>query len=101
MKTSKVFKAAKKRLWDGEGHWLKSGKNRFVCHAIWEDPDVRAEDKRKAMNIVENLLGPHETLEDWLFAKHQIRAYQDKHQAQETRQAWLNHLINHYESIGD
>jgi len=101
MKTSKVFKAAKKGLWNGEGNWFAIDKNRFICCSIWESPNICEEDKLKALNIVAHLLGRHETLEAWLFAKHQIRAYKDYPQAQETRRAWLDHLIAHYESIGD
>jgi hypothetical protein len=101
MKTSKIFRAAKAQLWGGDGHCFASSKNRFICNAIREAPKVGDGDKRKAINIVENLLGRHETLEAWLSAEHRIRAYKDYPQMQETRRAWLNHLIEHYESIGD
>jgi len=101
MKTSKVFKAAKEQLWDGEGNWFESGKERFVCVAILEAPNIRVMDKRKARYIVQCLLGGHESLEGWLNATHQIRAYDERCKAQITRHAWLDHLINHYESIGD
>lgn len=101
MKTSKVFKAAKKGLWNGKSDWFATGKNRFICGSIWQAPNICAEDKRKAINIVAHLLGKFETLEGWLLSNHQISAYQDQPKAQETRRAWLDHLINHYESIGD
>jgi len=101
MKTSKVFKAATQHLWNGEGDWFASGKERFICHAILDAPKVSDRDKYRARRIVEDLLGPHESLEGWLLSNHQIRAYQAPVKTQETRRAWLDHLINHYESIGD
>jgi hypothetical protein len=101
MKTSKIFRAAKAQLWDGEGHWLARKKDRFVCYAILEHPNISNRDKYRARHIVESLLGRHETLEDWLSAKHRIHAYEDLCKMQETRQAWLDHLIAHYESLGD
>jgi hypothetical protein len=100
MKTSKIFRAAKAQLWDGEGHWLARKKDRFVCHAI-DASNARDRDKLKAKRIVDDLLGEHETWENWLFSNHQIKAYQDMPRAQETRRAWLDHLIEHYESLGD
>jgi len=100
MKTSKVFKAAKAQLWDGEGDWCRTDKEKFICIAIWGTPNIRDGDKIKARRIVENLLGGHDTLEGWLSATHQIKAYNDRPKIQQTRRAWLDHLINHYESIG-
>lgn len=101
MKTSKVFQTAKKRLWDGEGDWCRTDKEKFICIAIWETPNIPDRDKIKARRIVENLLGGHDTLEGWLSETHQIRAYNDAQKTQQTRRAWLDHLIAHYKRIGD
>jgi hypothetical protein len=102
MKTSAVFKAAKKGLWNGIGECQEQSKERYICHAIyWRVIDCSYVESRKALKIISLLLEGHDTLEEWLWAKHRIRANNNTKKLQQTRQAWLDHLIAHYKSIGD
>ena len=102
MKTSKVFKVAKKKLWDGVVDLRPTNKERFICNAITFSPNIPSEDRKRARGIVNSLLGKHGTLEDWLRANHKIHfTRDDSERRQLTRRAWLDHLIAYYESIGD
>ena len=101
MKTSEVFKLAKQHLWDGIGNQIDSSKEKFICVAICWRTKCSSEDQEKTTKIIQKLLGRYETLEEWLLRKHRINANTDPIKLQETRQAWLDHLIAHYKSIGD
>ena len=100
MKTSDVFKAAKLQLWDGVPKNYSDDKRSHICLAI-EIADVPTKYQRKAQRIVQKLLHPYATLNQWLLNEKHINPMLQHKKLQETRQAWLDHLINHYESIGD
>jgi hypothetical protein len=101
MKTSAIFKAAKKHLWNGVGNHFDSPKERFICVAICWKTECSFKEQDKTTKIIQKLLGKYETLEEWLLQKHRINANTDPIKLQKTRQAWLDHLIKHYQSIGD
>jgi len=99
MKTSEAFIATKPWILDGvENNHLKST---YVCIAACDVSIVCA---AKVRAVVLPLLDSWSTLENWLEAEHGIRPssraiYIEKMQA--TRHAWVDHLIAHYQSIGD
>jgi hypothetical protein len=95
-KLSRVFRAAKKILWDGDNYEL----NTYICHAI-ERTNFKLGDQYRAKKVIQNLLEGEVCLEQWLWEKHRITGSSDDKKIQQTRHAWLNHLIKHYESIGD
>jgi hypothetical protein len=101
MKTSAVFKLAKQHLWDGVGYQWDSPKEKFICVAICWKTRCSNKDQERTTKIIQRLLGRHESLEAWLLAKHRINSTTDQVKLQQTRQAWLDHLIAHYESLGD
>lgn len=102
MKTSEIFKAAKKHLWNGVGEWREQSKERYICHAIyWRVMGCSINEVHYTKQIISLLLEGHDTLEEWLWAKHRISANNDTKKLQQTRQAWLDHLVKHYKSIGD
>lgn len=95
MKTSEKFRVIKNILWDGKGG---IGKNKFeyICHAAGHlgFTDIPP--------IIEELLYPRKSLGGWLYHYHRIHPNSDNDEKMQiTRQAWLDHLIEHYESIGD
>jgi len=100
MKTSEVFRAAKKRLWDGVSNYADTPGTRYLCHAISLSNGRSEGDKRRVEDIVQKLLYPHYTLESWL-NECGFDSYGDRKKTQQTRHAWVDHLIKHYESIGD
>lgn len=105
MKTSKAFKIARNKLWDGYGTICPPGKERYICYALtaggrYRSPAVR-EDFLRAERIIMTLLGGYVALELWLAGVHGIGWYGQTPKLQATRKAWLDHLIEHYESMGD
>jgi hypothetical protein len=102
MKTSEIFKAAKKHLWNGVGEWNGQPKERYICHAIyWRVVGCSIDEVHYAKRIIALLLEGYDTLDEWLTAVHGINPYDDTKKLQRTRQAWLDHLVKHYKSIGD
>lgn len=97
MKTSQVFIRAKNFLSTGSN---EKGKTEYICYAI-EKTRCSVGDKEKARKIIEELLGDYLTLGSWLAAEKGIWNDRTGVKVQETRHAWLDHLIAHYESIGD
>lgn len=100
MKTSEVFKLAKAKLKTGSG---KTGE-RYICYAL-SRVNAPHQDIRNAKRIVQYLLKGCVSLEAWLYHKHNIGvnffARESAKKMQATRQAWLDHLIEHYEAQGD
>ena len=94
MKTSEAFRLTKKKLWDGV-----TGLRpvlRGVCYAARDagvDEIVRP--------IIMELIKPHAFLGEWLEQNHGIVLCGDFARYQQTRHAWVDHLIQHYKSIGD
>ena len=102
MKTSQVFRKAKKRLAMNEyERYSTAGKNTYICSAI-ETCGVHHLDIVRTQEIIKNLLGTeHYTFASWLSDNGVLNPLSDYLKLQQTRQAWLDHLIEHYESIGD
>ena len=97
MKTSQVFIRAKKLLSTGPGQY---GKTEYICYAI-DQTRCYARDKRKATEIIMKLLDNNYTFGSWLENVKEIENDRVGEKMQVTRHAWLDHLIEHYESIGD
>ena len=97
MKTSQVFIRAKNNLYTGHG---SKGKTEYICYAI-EKTRCSEVDKVRTTEIIMGGLSGWVTLGSWLENEKGIE--NDRHgvKLQETRHAWLDHLIEHYESIGD
>lgn len=97
MKTSQVFTRAKKLLSTGP---CQNGKTEYICYAI-EQTRCPFPDKQKATDIIMKLLDNNYTFGAWLENVKGIENDRCGEKVQETRHAWLDHLIEHYESIGD
>ena len=97
MKTSQVFTRAKNKLSHGPHEY---GKTEYICYAIARTK-CSVGDKEKAIAIIMNLLEGCITLGSWLDIVQGIENARYGKKVQETRHAWLDHLIEHYESIGD
>jgi len=110
MKLSQIFREAKYELWNGFGQPYQP---KFVCHAInrlFARHPLHDDRIYAAKHVISELLNGHTTLEDWLVANKHCRMedlymingnFRDPKKIQATRHAWLNHLIQHYESIGN
>lgn len=100
MKTSKVFKIAKERLANKEHSYIC-----YALHAALADGAITRRDHDRNVRIIEKLLGEdNHTLGRWLIAHKKIVWWQHHRGTQkihETRLAWLDHLIAHYEAKGD
>lgn len=97
MKTSQVFTRAKNLLSTGPAD---RNKTEYICYAIDRTryPKVNRE---KAKNIIMGLLDNNYTFGGWLEHVKGIENDGFGAKVQETRHAWLDHLIEHYESIGE
>lgn len=98
MKTSKVFKQARKLI--------AAGKYTFICHACasqfgWDKAMGYDTTYSYAEQVVQSRLDRRPTFEDWLWVKHQISAYSDPIKLRNTRLAWLDSLIAEFEANGD
>ena len=101
MKTSYIFKEALKFLWNGIEPKSKI-KDKYVCHCLEKVKHKYKINVGPQLKIINKLLDNRYTLETWLYDKHLISPILDNpSQIQATRKAWFEHLINHYESIGD
>lgn len=99
MKTSQVFIQAKKRLSTSPADYV-NGKTEYICYAI-DRTRCSALDKQKAKDIIMNLLEGCYTFGSWLDYAKGIENDRCGAKVQETRHAWLDHLITHYSNIGD
>ena len=97
MKTSQVFTRAKKFLSTGHGDY---GKTAYICYSI-DRVRCSARDKQKARDIIMQLLDNNYTFGGWLENVKGIENDRTGAKLQETRHAWLDHLIEHYESLGE
>lgn len=97
MKTSQVFIRAKKLLSTGLNG---KGKPEYICYAI-EKTMCDDVDKARATEIIMEGLSGYVTFGSWLENEKGIENDRCGAKVQETRHAWLDHLIEHYESIGD
>ena len=97
MKTSQVFTRAKKRLSTGPDDHVKT---EYICYAIDRTRCPKV-DREKAKNIIMELLDNNYTFGSWLENVKGIENDRTGAKLQETRHAWLDHLITHYSNIGD
>ena len=97
MKTSEVFKRAKKHLSTGPNNW---GKPEYICYAI-EKARCSEVDKARATEIIMAGLAGWVTFGSWLENEKGIKNDRTGEKLQTTRHAWLDHLITHYSNIGD
>ena len=97
MKTSEALKLTKRHIWDGYRDRCYD-KERYIClAALTESITVHEHVKY----VVMPLLGDCETLEAWLYKHYRIHADSDMPKLQHTRHKWIEHLIQHYENLGD
>lgn len=104
MKTSEVFKVALTYLWDGKYTQKENDKEKYICFCLEAATYHYFFDLDKHLVIIDNLLEGVGCLENWLLWNHGIIVNQSKRNSikmQKTRKQWLEHLIKHYESIGD
>lgn len=99
MKTSQVFIRAKKFLSTGPTDY-GNRKTQYICYAI-DETRCSDTDKEKAKDIIMELLDGCQTFGMWLEHAKGIANNRHGEKVQETRHAWLDHLIEHYKSIGD
>ena len=102
MKTSEVFQHALEFLWDGKEP--NDNKETYVCFCLEEANKYYFFDLDKYLSIIDVLLEGRGCLEGWLLWNHNIICFGGKRNTikmQKTRKQWLEHLIKHYESIGD
>ena len=99
MKTSQVFIRAKRFLSTGPTDY-GNRKTEYICYAI-DRTRCSGTDKDKARDIIMELLDDNYTFGVWLENVKGIANDRHGEKVQETRHAWLDHLIAHYESIGD
>lgn len=92
LQIAQAFRAAKERLWDGRGQW-PDGMNSSICFAIVESGHPS---KQGACAIVDERLDGQPYLGTWLraqgitdFTRQQLQAH---------RHAWLDQLIEEFES---
>lgn len=97
MKTSEALRRAKQLVYGGEGG---TGNDYFhICYAA-----TSAGVGHIVCPIIMNLLRPHSSLGAWIVDKigKPLGESQEKmRKLQATRHAWLDHLIAHYEALGD
>lgn len=116
MKTSKIFKQAKERLWDGHNDWING--EMYICHAIDETswqcgvrPTDRYFDRRyapylRAMKIIQERIHPHCDLDNWVRKNVKgswktLNKINSSEQLQAYRHRWLDALIQEFEAKGD
>lgn len=104
MKISEVLKACKKHLAKNWGEACREyNKPKYICYAINRCEDVPEWDKRQARNYVLKQLDGCYTLEEWLAVKHNTSMLFSKvelDKLQETRRAWLKHMIKQLRKEG-
>jgi hypothetical protein len=96
MRISEVLKLARPRIEDR--------RNRFLCDAIVE-MQIGMVDMVKTKGFIDAQLGGGDSmycLANWLFDHHGILVfdYSDE-KLKNTRLAWIDHMIEYLESIGD
>lgn len=97
MKTSQVFIRAKNLLSTGPND---KGKPEYICYAI-DKTRCSEVDKDRTTEIIIKLLDGYPTFGSWLENEKGIVNDRTGAKLQETRHAWLDHLITHYSNIGD
>jgi hypothetical protein len=105
MKTSDLFTMTKVAL----EFRKKRGTAPYICWSLadlFENNYIERKDCVRGRVILYDLLGHSSTLESWLLngkhtTKRALNSSRGKEKAYATRQAWLDHLIEHYKALGD
>lgn len=92
LQIAQAFRAAKELLWDGRGQW-PDGTDLFICFAIVGSGHPSEQD---ACAIVHERLDGQPALGTWLMAQG-ITDF-TRQQLQAHRHAWLDQLIEEFES---
>ena len=97
MKTSEAFRLTKVKVWDGKNN-RSLGQSSYICFAA----SNALRKPGQVTKVIEKLLDGHASMHSWLIAQG-CEPWQEVSQLriQTTRHAWLDHLIEHYKSIGD
>lgn len=110
MKTSDILKAAKKNLRctgriDGKIPWICISIKYAIGYYSRAVPQPQLYPKeKKLLELIQSRLFPGNTLELWLQVNHGIQISQSieyRNQIQATRHAWVDSLIEEFESKGD
>ena len=111
MKTSAVFKRAKKQLattYGEVGYYNSAGKEQFICIALWTAAErtkrITVKDVERCEDILASRLEGAHTLEAWLLDKGCIPfgwTTSTRDRIQQHRHAWLDMLIAEFEVKGD
>lgn len=88
---AEAFRAAKARLWDGNGSW-PFDRDRYICRAL---ENCGHPSKKVAKEIIRTRLRGAPSLGWWLSEVHGIDGTQSQLQAH--RHAWLDKLIEEFE----
>ena len=109
MKTSQVFKQAKKYLWTGDLN-DSFNKSSYICHAISDVGYIYGRHYHtpyeRAKCFIQFSIAPHYDLEDWVRANvkgaHKVlNKAGGTEQMQAYRHRWLDALIKEFEAKGD
>lgn len=92
LQIAQAFRAAKQVLWDGRGQW-QDGTDLFICFAIERSGHPSEQD---ACAIVHERLDGRPSLGTWLMAQG-ITDF-TRRQLQAHRHAWLDQLIEEFDS---
>lgn len=95
MKTSECFRKIKNKFY----YYTPIRQSAFLCFVAKQC--LPPESALKIKSILGNLLDGRYTLERWLIEFYPHLDTSCKDMMNVTRLAWLDHLIEHYESIGD
>lgn len=110
MKTSQVFKQAKKYLWDGEVGSMRMEHSPYICHAISDVGYIYGRHYHtpyeRAKRFIQFSIAPHYDLENWVRANVRgsykvLNKAGGAKQLQAYRHRWLDSLIEEFESKGD
>lgn len=100
MKSSEILREARALIADGSLV--------YVCNAVkcigYTYPAASPEKAHRIVNYIQNvLIYPHGTLEFWLEANHGLNVDKiiNARKMLQTRLAWIDWMIDQYESIGD
>lgn len=114
MKTSEVFKHAKRHLAKDYTDYICSrtfDQQKFICISIdvafSQTQRLTVADRDRCLDVIASRLGRHDTLEGWLAAEgcigkeYNLLDSSTKDRIQKHRHAWLDKLIAEFEAKGD
>jgi hypothetical protein len=110
MKTSEVFKLVKENLGQlREGDWSGSPYICVTLRKLEAENTIEEKDRLRCKNIIGRLLDGYYTLDSWLkasgYLKDELGSYPYSFETEDklynTRQGWLDWLIQKYQSQND